>query len=136
MRRALTVLAITTVLSGGCALLSALPEAREAPRVGDATRISGVTISDDRRSIRLHFTGGREFDPDDLCTKAYEATVDLVDGLLEIGVFALVHPKPPKEGDSCTLMGHPRELTIELREPYHGASVRDVTGEVLELAAP
>jgi hypothetical protein len=135
MWRGLAVLAITAALFAGCALFGVAPEPDDAPRAGGATRIDRVTIADDRRSVRVDFVGGAEFDPDNVCTTAYEATAEIVDGQLEIGVFALVHPKEPQEGDFCDLIGFPRELTIELPEPYRGAFVRDVTGPVLELEA-
>jgi hypothetical protein len=134
--RALAVLAITAAVSSGCALFDAEPVAGEAPRAGGATRLERVTIAEDRRSVHVHFVGGAEFQPDNVCSVAYEPTVDTVDGQLEIGVFPLVHPKSPEEGESCFLVGFPRELTIELPAPYHGAFVRDVTGPVLELEAP
>ena len=136
MRRALAVLAITAVVSSGCVLLGLGPPPDAAPRAGGATRIDRVTIADDRRSVRVEFVGGAEFDPDNVCTNAYEATAEIVDGQLEIGVYALVHSKQPEEGQLCELMGFPRELTIGLPEPYLGALVRDVTGPVLELETP
>ena len=136
MRRSLAAIAIAAALGSGCAFFDVAPEPDPAPRVDDATRIDRVAIADDRRSVRVEFIGGREFDPDNQCTKAYEASVNFVDGQLEIGVYALVHPKPPEEGLLCDAMGHVRSLTIELREPYFGATVRDVTGPVLELEAP
>jgi hypothetical protein len=136
MRRALAGLAITTALCSGCALFGVDVEADEVRREEGATRIQSVSIADDRRSLRVGFVGAAEFDPDDLCTASYEAAVAVVDGQLQIGVFALEHPKPPQEGDACTLEGYPRELTIELPEPFFGAAIRDVTGPVLELEAP
>jgi hypothetical protein len=133
--RALAVLTITAAVSSGCTLFD-VSRVEQAPRAGGATRIESVTIAEDRRSVDVHFVGGREFDPDNVCSSAYEATAEIVDGQLEIGLFPLVHPRPPEEGEFCDLVGFPRQLTIELRDAYHGAFVRDVTGPVLELEAP
>ena len=96
-------------------------------------RIEAVSLVGDRQSLSLRFTGGAEFDANDSCTVAYEATAEVVDDELVVGIFALQHPRPLGEGFACDAMGHLRTLDVELEEPFEGTRVRDLAGQVIEL---
>ncbi len=123
--RGLTALAgiVALAVIAGCSLPFLQDEVDRRP-----TRFEQVEIADDRMSVRVDFVGAAEFDPEDICTARYEATTDVVDGELVVGVFKLEHPKPVREGDFCTLEGYQRSLVIELDEPFEGDVVRDLAG--------
>jgi len=96
-------------------------------------RIDAVSISEDRQTVSLRFVGGSEFRANDSCSAAYEATIEVVDDELVVGIFALQHPRPLGEGFACDAMGHLRTLVVELDEPFEGTRVRDLAGQVIEL---
>jgi hypothetical protein len=96
----------------------------------------GVNLADDGRSVRVDFVGGREFDPGDPCSVAYEGAAEIVDEELLIGIFAIQHPMPLAPNQGCDAMGHSRSLTFVLDETFEGSVVRGLAGQVLFLDPP
>jgi hypothetical protein len=124
------------MLATGCAELGISLQPPAAPvRLIDVapTPIERAALSEDGRWVALEFTGGPEFDPDDPCSVEYEASVDIVHGELQIGLFALAHPRPVPDGWGCEAMGHARRMVVELAAPYEGDELRDLSGGTVTL---
>lgn len=133
--RGLPLLAIA-VLATGCAELGLpQPEPDPAPLldVEQPTTFESATLSADGREVRVEFIGGREFDPENPCSIAYRAEAEIVDGELEIGLFAQPHPLPLGPNVACDAAGYPRALVVELPEAFFGDEVRDLAGGVIPL---
>ncbi len=95
-----------------------------------------VVLADDRRSVRVDFTGGEEFDPENPCSVAYHGTAEFGGEELEIGIYAEQHPKPLPPDTGCDLIGYPRTLALALDEAFTGSIVRDLAGQVFMLEPP
>jgi hypothetical protein len=148
MRIAL-VLAVALVL-GGCGdpISSALgipPVIDRQPQPDDRrVRIDDIDLRDDKRTVRLGFTGGPPFDPDDPCSTDYVAVGEVRDEVLEIAVIETVSSGEllPEQLDdegvqiACDAIGHARTLELELAEPFLGSTVQDLSGHVMFLSAP
>lgn len=135
-----TIYCFFAILTAGGALAGCgtpLPIGGElAPVPEDPVRFDDVVLADDRRSVRVDFTGSSEFDPDNPCSNAYEGTAEIVGDELEIGIYTQQHPKPLAPGTACDAMGHPRTLRLELDQPFTGTVVRDLAGQVFLLEPP
>jgi hypothetical protein len=127
-------LAIWVLVTGCSILVGPIPRAhiQQPPR---PVPIQAVAIADDGLSVRIDFIGGAEFDPNDPCTRAYVAEVEVGTDDLSVGVFALEHPKAAADV-FCTLIGYQRTLVATLDRPFHGTRVLDRAGYVILLAAP
>ena len=133
--------AILTVLVAGaalcaCAMTSELIGDERAPVSDSLVRFDSVHLADDRRSVRVDFVGGEEFDPNNPCSLAYHATAEVIGEELEIGLYAEHHPKPLPPNTGCAGVGYPRTLTLDLDEPFAGSVVRDLAGQVFLLDPP
>ena len=135
MLKASVMLVLGAVLSA-CAVTSELLEAEPAPVPSDPVRFDSVDLANDRRSVRVDFIGGEEYDPDNPCSVAYHGTAEIVGDELEIGIYAEPHPKPLPPNTGCAGVGYPRSLALDLDEPFTGAAVRDLAGQVFLLAPP
>ena len=106
--------------------------------------IEAVSISDDRRSVRVDFTGSSPsgtFDPNLVCSEGYEATAEVLGDELEIGLYALHGTGPFPTSRSglpivCAAIGYGRSLEIPLDEPFAGNVVRDLSGQTFYLGSP
>jgi hypothetical protein len=107
-----------------------------APHNPDPLRVETAALANDGRSVEVGFTGGKEFDLDDPCSVAYEASAEVNGDALVIGIFAKSHPGSLPEGVVCDAMGYGRTMVIGLDEPFEGTTVRDLTGQVLFLGPP
>ena len=119
-----------------CAATSQLITDENAPISDGPVSFEYVMLADDGRSVRVDFVGGKEFDPDDPCSVAYQHTTEIVGEELEIGIYAEQHPKPLPPDTGCAAMGYSRTLTLDLDEPFTGSVVRDLAGQVFMLAPP
>ena len=106
------------------------------PEPVQATPIQGVDIAPDGLSVRVTFVGSAEFDPANPCTHAYEARAMVAGDELQIGIFARPHPLDLPRNAACELIGYPRTLLVQLDEPFHGTSVRDLAGPLILLERP
>jgi len=97
--------------------------------------IDQLTLSSDGRHLSLDLVGARQYSADDPCSAEYEATVTVVDGVLEVGVEESRRPDAT-EGTACDAMGHARSLEVDLQEPFTGSVWRDLNGYVHFLAPP
>lgn len=131
----LAVLVVGAAL-GACGPTSQLISDDNAPFSDRPVSFENVVIAEDRRSVRVDFIGGKEFDPDDPCSLAYHGTADIVGDDLEIGIYAEQHPKPLPPDTGCPAMGYSRTLTLNLDEAFMGFVVRDLAGQVFLLAPP
>jgi hypothetical protein len=86
--------------------------------------ISSATLGDSGRRLDLTFVGSKVFAADDPCSLEYSATTRIVDGVLEIGVFAL--NRQNQQPVACDLIGYRRDLTVDLSAPFTGTSWRDL----------
>jgi hypothetical protein len=113
------------------------PAVQQEPIWGsDPVRIDTVTLADDRHAVRVEFTGGKEFDPGDPCSVAYEGRVRVDGEELQIAVVAQAHPMPLAEGTGCDAIGYPRDLVIALEEPFAGTRIHDLAGYIILLEPP
>lgn len=104
-------------------------------------QFNDVTLAENRRSVRLDFTGaapGGTFDPNALCSVGYEATAKVVGEELLIGLYALRGHPPAMSGSplACTQVGYSRSLDVSLDEPFAGHVVRDLAGQTFWLVPP
>lgn len=132
---ALSVSIASAVALSACGT-ALLPDAEPGPVPLGPVPFDSVVLADDGRSARVDFIGGQKFDLDNPCSVAYEATAEVVDEELEIGVYGKPHPRPLPANMDCDAMGHSRTLTIELEEPFAGMVVRDLAGYTFLLEAP
>lgn len=123
------------VLAAGCSLLVGPTPRAHIEQPPRPVPIQAVTLADDGLSVRIDFIGGAEFDPNDPCTRAYVAEVEVGADDLSVGVFALGHPKAAADV-FCTLIGYQRTLAAILDRPFHGTRVLDRAGYIILLAAP
>jgi hypothetical protein len=129
--------ALASVALTACGLpLPAATEGEFAPVPDGPIRFETVQLADGGLSVRADFVGGREFDPADPCSVAYEGAAEIVDRELVIGIFAKQHPMPLAPNQGCDAMGHSRSLTFALDEPFEGSVVRDLAGGALFLEPP
>lgn len=108
---------------------------RNAPDVQFIWIDLGFTLSEDGRHIDLGFVGAKPFDRNDRCSAGYSAWTEVVDGVLEVGVWEsrwpLGHPV------ACDAIGYRRALSVDLEEPFTGSEWRDLAGPYRHfLAAP
>ena len=134
-RKLASALLVVVVTVACDARLPGVP-AQPAVERAEPVRVEAVTLSDDRRSVRLDFVGGPEFAPDNPCSVAYQATARVVGDELEVAVFPEQHPMPLPEGHGCSDAGHSRTVVVSLDEPFGGTRVRDLAGQVIRLAPP
>jgi hypothetical protein len=127
MKRFITGLALAVTLTG-CGISSGA--------AGQAAHIDRVTLADDGRSLHVDFIGGREFDPNDPCSIAYQGSARVVDDELEIGVYPQKHPMPLPSGTACDMAGHTRTISLALETPFAGIVVHDLSGQRLLLGPP
>ena len=114
------------------------------PQPGDRrVSIDAVEMSQDKLTAVISFTGGPPFDPNDPCSTDYVAIGNHRDDVLEVAVIETVTSgegiaEQPVGGIpvACDAMGHARTVTLELDAPFLGSTVRDLSGQVLFLAAP
>jgi hypothetical protein len=99
-----------------------------APVPSGPISFDDVVLSEDGRTLRVEFIGGRVFDHADPCSMAYEATAQIVGEELEIGIYARRHPMPLPPNTGCDAMGHLRTVSIELEQAFTGTTVRDLAG--------
>ena len=124
------------VLLGASACDVIMPTVEPDPIWGtDPVRVETVTLADDRRSVRLEFTGAAEFDPNDPCSLAYEGSAQIEGDVLQVAVLPQPHPMPLAEGTGCDAIGYARHLDIALDEPFAGNRVHDLAGYDLLLEA-
>ena len=97
--------------------------------------INQLTLSKGGRYLSLDFVGARAYSSNDPCSADYEATVTVVDDVLEIGVEESRRPTPT-EGTACDAMGYARSLRVDLNEPFTGSVWRDLNGYLHFLAPP
>lgn len=129
-------LAVIAAVLSACGAAPPSGGGEPAPVPSRPLSVETVVPAADGRSVRVDFTGGQTFDPANPCSVAYEAMAEVVDGELEIGMYARPHPMPLAPGTACDAMGHARTLTIELDEPFTGTVVRDLAGYTILLQAP
>jgi hypothetical protein len=127
---------IAVALLAACTVFEPPAGGEAAPHNPDPLRVETASIADDGRSVEVGFTGGKEFDLDDPCSVAYEASAEVNGDALMIGIFAKPHPGRLPEGWACDAMGYGRTVVIPLDEPFDGTTVRDLTGQVLFLGPP
>ena len=129
--------ALTACWGGGEAesvteTVSALPEGR-------TVNIDRINISPDARTITLGFLGHAhpEGSP---CSSDYEGWARINRNALDVAVVVVARESGEgiTEGTLfCTNIGRPREVDLELAEPFTGSEIRDVAGYfVLFLTAP
>jgi len=107
-------------------------------------KIWGVSISDDRRSVRIDFIGASAagtFDPSYPCSEGYEATAEILGEELAIGLYSLrgTGPFPTASRGivfACTDVGYARTMDIPLVETFGGNVVRDLAGQTFFLGPP
>ena len=104
---------------------------------GAAFAFEKASLSPDKRTLTLDFTGGVEYDPANprkSCGTRYAGWAREIDGVL----FAkLVDTTPQADpGVSCGDIGRPRRVTIKLVRPFLGDRVRDLAGFTHFVARP
>src|SRR5690349_14386671 len=98
--------------------------------------IDGLELAPDGTAIRLAFVGARPFRKGDPCTARYDADVEVVADVLEVGVFESGRGAPER-GAGCDSMGFGRELIVELPARFSGKAWLDRYGPSLQfLEAP
>jgi hypothetical protein len=130
-----TPLSILAVALCACGVLP-LPAVEPDPELRDPLSVERVVLAADRQSVEVDFIGGRDFDPDDPCSVAYDGTGEVVDEVLVIGIYAQPHPQPLPPNMGCDAIGFGRSMTLELDEPFAGSVVHDLGGQVLFLEPP
>lgn len=138
MIKILRVIAVLAVMAGlaGCGITTPPIPGDPAPVRDGPVRVDNVVLAEDRLSVRADFVGSSEFDPENPCSNAYVGTAEIVGDELEIGIYAEQHPQPLAPGTACGGVGYARTLTLELDEPFTGAVVRDLAGQVFHLEHP
>lgn len=136
IRRGSASAIVAMALLAACAAFEPPLDGEAVPHDPNPLRVGSATVADDGRSVEVTFTGGKEFDPDDPCSVAYEASAEVNGDALMIGIVALPHPGRFPEGWGCDAMGYGRTVVIPLDEPFEGTTVRDLTGQVLFLGPP
>lgn len=136
LMKACAMLVVVGAVLSACGATSQLIGDEDAPVSDRPVSFENVVLADDRRSVRVDFIGGKEFDPDDPCSVAYHGTTEIVGDELEIGIYAEQHPKPLPPDTGCDPMGYPRTLALDLDEPFTGSVVRDLAGQIFLLAPP
>jgi hypothetical protein len=132
--RITTIVAVLAVAFGTSACVLFMPTPEPQPVWGsDPVRVESVTLAEDGRSVRLEFIGAAEFDANDPCTLAYEATAEIEGDVLQIAVVPQAHPKPLAEGTACDAMGYPRQIDVALDGQFAGNRVHDLAGYDLVL---
>ena len=114
------------------------------PHPGDRrVSIDDVTLSEDKRTAHLSFTGGPPWDPNDPCSTDYVAEGEIRDDILEVAVIETVSsgegwPAQPAGAIpvACNAAGYAHVLDLALAEPFTGSQVHDVSGQVLLVAVP
>ena len=118
---------------------AASPTPSATPSEAVAERPVGImaaTLSADSRQLTLSFIGGREYKPNDPCSKAYAGQASEVDGVLQAAVLDVTPPGHLPDGMACTLVGYSRSVTVTLDAPFIGSRLDDRAGYVLFLRRP
>jgi hypothetical protein len=82
---------VAMALLTACIVFEPPVDGEAAPHNPDPLRVGTATIADDGHSVEVRFTGGKEFDPGDPCSVAYEASAEVNGDALMIGIFAKPH---------------------------------------------
>lgn len=88
--------------------------------------IAQIALAGDGRALGIRFTGAAPFDPVDPCTADYDALTEVVNGVLEIGVF-----QSTPQRRACDAIGYDRTIEVELAAPFSGVAWRDLFGPYL-----
>jgi hypothetical protein len=104
--------------------------------VASPVLIDEWTFSTDRRSITVMFTGGPEWDADDLCSIDYQGTAAIDGEELDISITGIRPHGSPPGGVACPALSMRRSLTLELTEPFKGNQLHDLAGQIFFLQRP
>ena len=92
---------------------------------GDSLRpalVDEIELASDQRQLRIHFRAWAPYDPNNSCSRNYDATVTVENGTLVIGVFQTATPNLEID-QLCETVGRLRTTDVVLDPPFVGSQV-------------
>lgn len=108
------------------------------PAAGRQTSLDNASLSDDKKTLTIGFTGGKGYAPSDACSSDYEPWLAVDGDTLNVTVVEVARQDQARLGPNfgCTLEGYDHTYHLALAAPFTGTTVKDPAGGTFFVTPP